>query len=52
VRSVKDAMSRDILKGLAAAGVGLASGAYAVVQMPELRGRMDTSASWPPRPQS
>jgi small-conductance mechanosensitive channel len=34
VREVKDAMSRDILADLKAAGIGVASGTYAVVQVP------------------
>ncbi|HWA97208.1 MAG TPA: mechanosensitive ion channel family protein [Pirellulales bacterium] len=37
VREVKDAMSREILAALNAAGIGIASGTYAIVQMPELR---------------
>jgi small-conductance mechanosensitive channel len=35
-RAVKDAMSRDILAGLKAAGIGVASGTYAIVQVPPL----------------
>lgn len=40
VRTVKDQMSRDILAGLDAAGIGIASGTYEIVGMPELRVRM------------
>jgi small-conductance mechanosensitive channel len=40
VRGVKDAMSRDILEGLDAAGIQIASGTYEVVGMPELRVRL------------
>ena len=48
VRRVKEAMSRDILKGLSATGIGLASGTYAVVRMPELKLRLDAAET--PRP--
>lgn len=34
VRDVKDAMNRDILRDLKAAGIGVASGTYAIVQVP------------------
>jgi small-conductance mechanosensitive channel len=37
IRGVKDAMSRDILDGLDQAKIGIASGTYEVVGMPELR---------------
>jgi small-conductance mechanosensitive channel len=40
VRAVKDQMSRDIIDGLDAAGIQIASGTYAVVGMPELRVRI------------
>jgi small-conductance mechanosensitive channel len=40
VRGLKDAMSRDILDGLEAAGIGLASGTYEIVGMPEVKVRM------------
>jgi hypothetical protein len=40
VRGVKDAMSRDIIEGLDAAGIQIASGTYEVVGMPELRVRL------------
>ena len=39
-RAVKDAMSRDIIKGLKAAGIGIASGTYAIVQAPPIELRM------------
>ena len=37
IRAVKDAISRDILAGLNEAGIGIASGTYEVVGMPELK---------------
>jgi small-conductance mechanosensitive channel len=37
VRGIKDAMSREILASLAAAGIGIASGTYEIVAMPPLR---------------
>ena len=37
VRAVKDAISRDILDGLDAAGIGIASGTYEIVGVPPLR---------------
>lgn len=40
IRKVKDAMSRDILDALDAAHIGIASGTYEVVGMPELRVRI------------
>src|SRR4051794_11908681 len=40
VRGVKDQMSRDIIQGLDAAGIQIASGTYEVVGMPELRVRI------------
>ena len=40
VRAVKDAMSREILDGLDTAKIGIASGTYEVVGMPELKVRM------------
>jgi len=36
-RALKDAMSRDILASLKAAGIGVASGTYAIVQAPALK---------------
>jgi len=36
-RVVKDAMSRDILAGLAEAKIGIASGTYAIVEFPEVK---------------
>ena len=36
IRSVKDAMSRDILKGLEAAGIGIASATYDIVGLPAI----------------
>jgi small-conductance mechanosensitive channel len=40
VRKLKDAMSRDILDGLDEAKIGIASGTYQVVGMPELKVRV------------
>lgn len=40
IRAVKDAMSRQILDGLDAAKIGIASGTYEVVGMPELKVRV------------
>jgi small-conductance mechanosensitive channel len=37
VRKVKDAMSRDILAGLKASGIGIASGTYEIVGMPPIQ---------------
>lgn len=37
VREIKDAMSRDILAGLKAAGVGIASATYDIVGLPPVR---------------
>jgi small-conductance mechanosensitive channel len=35
-RKIKDAMSRDLIDGLDAAGIGIASGTYEIVGMPKL----------------
>ncbi len=43
IRDVKDAMSRDMLKELEAAGIGLASATFEVVGLPEVRVRADAS---------
>jgi len=45
IRSLKDAMSRDILDAFDAAKIGIASGTYQVVGMPELSVRL---RDWPP----
>jgi small-conductance mechanosensitive channel len=37
VRDLKDEMSREIMKGLDAAGVGIASGTYEIVGLPPIR---------------
>jgi small-conductance mechanosensitive channel len=37
IRDIKDAVSRDILKGLDAAGIGIASATLEVVRLPPLR---------------
>jgi small-conductance mechanosensitive channel len=44
VREVKDRMSRDIIDGLDAAKIGIASGTYEVVGMPELQVRIHDGA--------
>ena len=36
-RMVKDAMSRDIIDGLAKAKIGIASGTYAIVEFPPVK---------------
>ena len=41
VRDIKDAMSRDILRELDAAGISLASATFEIVGLPELRMRTD-----------
>ena len=41
VRALKDAMSRDILKDLDAAGIGIASSTHDVVGMPKLHVQID-----------
>lgn len=41
VRGLKDRMSRDIVDALDAAGIGVASGTYAIVQVPPLRVKME-----------
>lgn len=43
IRDVKDAMSRDILAGLEAVGIGLASATFEVVGLPSLRVTADGS---------
>ncbi len=37
IREVKDAMSRDVIAGLDAAGIGVASGTYDIVGLPPIR---------------
>ncbi len=37
IRDVKDAMSRELLKALDAAGIGIASATFEVVGLPTLR---------------
>jgi hypothetical protein len=44
IRDVKDAMARDILRGLDGAGVGLASGTYDIVGLPPVRVVMEPGA--------
>lgn len=41
VRELKDRMSREILDGMEQAGLGIASGTYAVVAMPPLRVKLE-----------
>jgi small-conductance mechanosensitive channel len=52
VREVKDAMSRDILKALKAAGLGVASGTYDIVGLPPIEVQLKDAApasKGPPR---
>jgi small-conductance mechanosensitive channel len=53
-RTVKDAMSRDILAAFRAAGIGVASGTYQIVGMPTLHVVTEAPPGPPPgsRPQS
>ncbi len=37
IRDIKDAMSRDVLNELEAAGIGLASATYDIVGLPPIR---------------
>ena len=37
IREVKDAISRDLLAGLEAAGIGIASSTFEIVGLPPLR---------------
>ncbi len=43
VRALKDRMSREIIDALDAAGIGVASGTYAVVEMPRLKVEVEAS---------
>jgi small-conductance mechanosensitive channel len=43
VREVKDKLSREILKGLNQAGIGVASGTYEIVGMPTISVKLDSS---------
>jgi small-conductance mechanosensitive channel len=43
IRYVKDAMSREILKGFDEAALSIASGTYAIVQFPEVNVRLQNS---------
>jgi len=50
IRDLKDAMSRDILTGFDAAGIGIASATYAIVGVPPLRvedGAPRAHGDWP-----
>lgn len=40
IRKLKDAMSREILRELNSAGIGIASGTYEIVGFPEVKVRM------------
>jgi small-conductance mechanosensitive channel len=40
-REVKNALSRDIIKGLEEAGIGIASGTYDIVGLPTVRVRLE-----------
>jgi len=37
IRGLKDKLSRDILRDLAAAGIGIASGTYEIVGVPPIK---------------
>ena len=43
IRYIKDAMSREILKGFEEAGLSIASGTYAIVEFPEVNVRLHNS---------
>ena len=45
VREVKDAMSREILAGLAKAGIGIASSTYEIVGLPPVRVSREPAAT-------
>ncbi|HSC20066.1 MAG TPA: mechanosensitive ion channel family protein [Rhizomicrobium sp.] len=45
VRGIKDAMSREIVQNLKAAGLGIASGTYQVVGMPKLQVALSADSS-------
>lgn len=45
VREIKDRMSRDILAGLDAAGIGIASATYDIVGLPPVRVRDEVAGS-------
>jgi len=49
IRYVKDAMSREVMAALDAAGIGIASGTYDVVGLPTVRVRLEGSPAAPPR---
>lgn len=51
IRSIKSAMSRDILAELDRAGIGIASGTYEVVGMPPLKVEMTLPNGRSPQPQ-
>jgi hypothetical protein len=42
IRALKDRMSREILSGLRAANIPVASGTYAIVEMPPLEVQVKT----------
>ena len=50
VRRMKDAMSREVLAGLDAAGIGIASATFAIVGLPPVQATL-TDARQPPVPQ-
>jgi len=47
VRSIKDRISRDLLEGLVQAKIGVASGTYEIVGMPELKVRVESPSGSP-----
>jgi small-conductance mechanosensitive channel len=50
IRKLKDAMSREILDGFDRTNIGIASGTYQVVGMPELNVRIAPANGAPPQP--
>ena len=40
VRRMKDAMSRDVLAGLEAAGIGIASSTFEITGLPEVKAKL------------
>ena len=45
VREIKDRMSREILAGLDAAKIGIASGTYDILGLPAIRVKMEKAAA-------
>ena len=47
IRELKDKMSREILNGLDAAGIGIASGTYEIVGVPPIKVEIEKSPVGP-----